>query len=217
MTDQITKAQDLHENVPPNWYFDSIRRNLGQRYWHTRRFGEVEKLIEPTQGKILDIGCADGVFTKVILDRSKADQIIGIDVLPTSISWAKNHWKKNHKMSFGVGDAHNLKYEANTFNAVFALEVLEHVFDPEKVLREVKMVLKKDGYAIFLVPTDSYLFRTIWFFWTKFWRGKVWDNTHIQSFYKGTLLDIARKVGFKIEVDKKFLLGMLQVIKVRKI
>lgn len=210
-------AQDLHENVPPDWYFDSIKRNLGQRFWHTRRFVEVEKLIEPTGGKILDIGCADGVFTKKTLDKSKADKIVGIDVLPTSVEWAKNHWKNNKKLSFEVGDAHNLKFPANTFDAVVALEVLEHVFDPQKVLWEIKRVLKKGGYAVFLVPTDSLLFKSIWYFWTKFWRGKIWDHTHIQSFQNESLLNLVKKVGFKIEVDKKFLCGMLQAVKVRKV
>lgn len=208
-------AVKLHENVPPDWYFRSIKENILQRYWHKRRFEEVSKLIEKTDGKILDIGCADGVFTKVIFEKAKPQKIIGVDILPKSVTWAKKHWK-NPKMEFTAADAENLKYKSNTFDAVFILEVLEHVNDPQKVLFDVKRILKKNGYAIFLVPTDSSLFRIIWFFWTKF-RGKIWKETHIQTYRNNYLARICKKAGFKIEEDRKFLLGMLQTVKVRKI
>ncbi|KKS10939.1 MAG: hypothetical protein UU67_C0091G0005, partial [Candidatus Daviesbacteria bacterium GW2011_GWB1_41_5] len=38
-------------------------------------------MIEPAGGKILDIGSADGTFTKVIIEKSKATKVVGIDVL----------------------------------------------------------------------------------------------------------------------------------------
>lgn len=172
-------------------------------------------MIELTGGKILDIGSADGTFTKVVLDKSNADQVIGIDVLKTSVNWANKHWRRNKKMRFMVGDAHNLKFDDQSFDAVFALEVLEHVFDPIKVLEEIKRVLIKGGYAMFLVPTESMLFRIVWFFWSKS-RGKIWKNTHVHAYRDDYLIKLCKQVGFTVERNKKFILGMLQVIKVRK-
>lgn len=213
-----TTAEELHEQVPPNWYYQSIRVDPFQRYWHKRRFKEVSRLIEPNGGKILDIGCADGMFSKVIFDKARADELIGIDVLKSSIDWANHHWRDNKKMKFMVGDAHRLKFKDNTFDAVFALEVLEHVFHPEEVLRDVKRVLKKGGYAIFLVPSDSLLFRTIWFLWLKFYpRGWVWRDTHIQTYRNNYLPKLCKKAGFYLEENKKFVLRMLHLVKVRKI
>lgn len=209
-------ASELHERVPPDWYFRSIKENILQRYWHGRRFTEVGKLIDPTGGRVLDIGSADGMFTKVILEKSHAESVIGIDVLRPSVNWANKHWKAYPQMKFRVGDAHNLDFKSNTIDAVVALEVLEHVFKPSFVLKEVKRVLKKGGYAVFLVPSDSLLFRIIWFFWTKF-RGKIWKETHIQTYRNNYLPRLARQTGFKVEVSKKFILGMLHAVKVRKI
>ncbi len=215
MKENTKTASELHKNVPPDWYYRSIKENVFQRYWHKRRFEEVSKLIDPVVGIVLDVGSADGMFTKVILDKSKAKKVVGIDVLKSSVDWANKHWKKNKRLEFKVSDAHSLAFESNIFSAVFALEVLEHVHKPKEVIGQIKRVLKKDGYAVFLVPTDSLLFRLIWFFWTKF-RGKIWDDTHIQSYTNSSLLDMCISVGFEVEVSKKFLLGMLHVVKVRK-
>lgn len=209
----------MHEHVPPDWYWQSLRVDPFQRYWHKRRFEEISKLINPIKGgKVLDVGCADGVFSKVILDKTKAEELIGIDVVKTSIAWAKKHWRKSKKMKFMVGDAENLDFKSNTFDAVFCFEVLEHVHNPEKVLQEFKRVMKKGGYGVFLVPSDSLLFRTIWFLWLNFYpRGWVWKETHIQTYRNNYLPKMCKKAGFKIEKEKKFNLGMLHAVKVRKV
>ncbi|OGM03120.1 hypothetical protein A2115_03455 [Candidatus Woesebacteria bacterium GWA1_41_8] len=211
-------AEELHERVPPNWYWESLRVDPFQRYWHRRRFQEVRKLIEPVEGEVLDVGSADGIFSKVILDKTRAKKLIGIEVLRTSVAWANKHWAKVKKMEFRVGDAHALKFPSNYFDAVFCMEVLEHVHRPEKVLGEFKRVMKKGGYGVFLVPSDSLLFRTIWYIWLHFYpRGWVWKDTHIQTYRGNLLLKLCRKAGFKVEKEKKFILGMLHVVKVRKI
>lgn len=211
-------AEQMHENVPPDWYFQSIRHNFLQRYWHNRRFEEVKKLAENTKGgMVLDIGSADGVFTRELLDATKAAKIVGIDVLQHSVDWAQKHWKRNKKMSFRVGNAHDLEFEDESFDAVFALEVLEHIHDPGQVFKEIRRVLKRGGYAVFLVPTDVIWFKLGWdYVWTKT-RGSIWDDTHIQSFSNDKLIKASKKAGFEIVESKKFLLGMLHAVKVRKV
>ncbi len=209
-------AVELHKDVPSNWYYRSIRENIFQQYWHRRRFEEISKMTTPVSGKVLDIGCADGVFTRVIMDKTKAKEIIGIDVLERSIEWSKKHWKKNKKMKFMVADAHKLPFRSNTFDAVFSLEMLEHVFYPMTVLNEVKRVLKRGGYAIFLVPSESLLFKIVWFLW-RFSGRMVWKDAHVQTYQNNYLLDICKEAKFKILESKKFLLGMLHAVKVKKI
>lgn len=217
MNDLEKKELKLHEQVPPDWYYQSIKLDPLQRYWHKRRFEEVSKLIEPVRGEILDIGCADGMFSKVVLDKSKARKLIGIDVLKTSVAWANKHWAKTGKMKFMVGNAHQLKFPTETFDAVVALEVLEHVYRPLDVLKEIKRILKKNGYAVLLVPADSSLFRIIWFFWLHFYpRGWVWRETHIQTYKNNYLPKLCKNAGFEVEANNKFILGMLQAVKVRK-
>jgi len=211
-------AEKLHEHVPPNWYYQSLRVDPLQKYWHKSRFTQIGQLIDRVNGEVLDVGSADGMFSKVILDKSRAKKLIGIEAVKSSVVWAKKHWKNVKNMEFRVGDAHKLTFGSNTFDAVFCLEVLEHVENPIVVLQEFKRVMKKGGYGVFLVPSDSNLFKFVWFLWLHFYpRGWVWKDTHIQTYRQNYLPRLCRKVGFTIEKDKKFNLGMLHAVKVRKI
>jgi len=215
----VNSAASLHGNVPPDWYYKAINkdRNIIRKYVHLARFRSVGGLVEPTNGKILDIGCADGMFTKVILDNSKASEIVGIDVLKSSVDWSNKHWKKDKRMRFIVGDAHSLPFNNSTFDAVFALEVLEHVFEPIRVLQEIKRVLKKGGYAVFLVPAETLLFKIIWYFWTKYTISRIWKETHIHAYSANFLVKLVNIIGFEKEVDKKIIFNTLHLIKVRKV
>lgn len=217
LTKSLKSAAQLHENVPPDWYHQSIKRNLLQRWWHKSRFKQVEALTEDVDGKILDVGAADGVFTKIIKDKATPYEIIGIDVLQSSVDWASNHWRNEKNMKFQLGNAHDLPFRTRTFDAVYILEVMEHVRDPHLVLKEAYRVTKKNGYIVALVPTDNLLFRIIWFIVTKFWWAKIWDDCHVQSFSKDNPLSKnVKKAGYEVEVDKTFWLGMLNIVKARK-
>ena len=205
----------LHANVPPDWYALSIRNNLLQRFWHTTRFREVGKLVTPA-GVVLDVGCADGTFTKVLLDRVHAQKIIGIDVLKNSIMFAKRRFARNKKISFRTADAHNLPFENEMFDAVFCLEAIEHVVDPLRVMREMHRVLKKGGYTIVLVPSESLLFRIIWWLWQKVPGKNIWEHTHLNNFSNDFLEELLTTSGFTVVGNKKFLLGMLYAVKAIK-
>lgn len=211
-----SKAAELHKNVPPDWYRKSIQENLLQRFWHLTRFKEVGKMVEKTGGEILDIGSADGTFTKIIVDRSKAKKVIGIDALKKSVSFSKKRFARSKAMTFRVADAHNLPFENNTFDAVYCLETLEHVEDPIRVIKEMYRVLKDEGYVVVLVPSENWLFKFIvWPLWT-LGKGKIWRGTHLNHFSSNQVLDVIRKNGFEIIENKKFLWGMLQAAKAVK-
>ena len=210
-------GEDLHGHVPANWYFESIKKDPLQKFWHKTRFREVRR-VTTEANSVLDVGCADGVFSNVIFKATRANKFIGLDVIKTSILWAKKHWANNKKMKFLVGDAHHLPFKSNSFDAVFCLEALEHVADPIQVFKEFKRVMKKQGYGVFLVPSDNDLFKVVWWLWLHFYpRGWVWRETHIQTYRNNYLVKIVKKAGFEIEVNKKFNLGMLHLIKVRKV
>ncbi|OGY09747.1 MAG: hypothetical protein A2782_02830 [Candidatus Blackburnbacteria bacterium RIFCSPHIGHO2_01_FULL_43_15b] len=211
----LARAAQRHKLVPPDHYARSIKQSFLHKFWHTRRFTQIGKMIEPSGGKVLDIGSADGTFTKVIVEKSKADGVIGIDVLPGSVSYAKRRFARSKVVSFRVADAHELPFLDKSFDAIFCLETLEHVEDPLKAACEMFRVLKEDGYAVVLVPNENFLFKTLWPIWLM-GPGKIWRGTHIQDLSAEEITEILKRSGFTIKETRKFLCGMLQAVKVAK-
>ena len=207
----IKTLQEIHEDVPADHYDKGIKDNLFQKYWHWRRFKEVLSVIKEVDGPVLDIGCHSGTFTEKILRKIKSKKIYGIDISPRAIELAK---KRIPFGNFQVADATNLPFKDNFFDAVFCLEVLEHVDDPKKVVDEIKRVLKISGYAILLIPTDNKLFQIVWSLWTLYY--PVWRHAHVQSFSENVLEELLKNAGLKIDLVKKFNLEMLKIIVVSK-
>ncbi len=199
--------QEIHEDVPADHYDKGLKKNVFQKYWHSRRFSEVLKVVKPVTGKILDIGCHSGTFTKRIVQKIGTDKVYGIDISPSAIKLAQVRIPFGH---FSVGDAQKLTFPANTFEAVFCLEMLEHVDDPAAVISEIKRVLKPGGYGVILVPTDNRLFRWVWFLWTMYY--SVWRHAHVQSFQGKELETMLKSFGFKIKQSKTFNQGMLKLV-----
>lgn len=204
---KIRSLIEIHEDVPADHYDRGIKHNLFQKYWHFKRFKEVLESIEKVDGPILDIGCHSGTFTQKILEKIGSRKIYGIDISKSAITRIKKKIPYGH---FKNGDATSLPYKANFFNAVFCLEMLEHVDHPQKVIAEIKRVLKKGGYGIILIPTDNRLFKIVWTLWTLYY--PVWRHAHVQSFTNSSLEDLIRKNNLTVKKVKKFNLEMLKLI-----
>jgi len=121
------------------------------RYANSRFFQTIEMFagsISPN--KILDIGCGEGKVLEQ-LRASHSAPSTGIDIDPTRICLAKSH---SGDIPFAVGNAQELPYEDNSFDFVMILEVLEHVGDPDIVLREAFRVTSK--FLLASVPNEPW-------------------------------------------------------------
>ncbi len=163
----------------------------------------------------MDIGSADGYFTRAILEFTHAQKIYGIDILKSSVTYAAKRYRHLKSLAFSVGDAHKLLFPNSKFSAVYILEALEHVFKADLVLKEIFRVLKPKGYVIILVPSENWLFRLGWPFWTHT-RGKIWNDTHIHFFSGQKLPGLVKQTGFTDIQVHTFILGMLLLVKARK-
>jgi 2-polyprenyl-6-hydroxyphenyl methylase/3-demethylubiquinone-9 3-methyltransferase len=164
-------------------------------------------------GRVLDVGCHGGRFTQEVVTRYPSSRISGIDMSQHAIRYAK---KRNPKVDFRVARAESLPYKNGSFDLVTCFEVLEHVEDPVQVVGEMRRVLSPQGYIMMLVPSENWLFRLVWFFWTRFGPGRVWHHTHVQKFHHETLDTLLSKNGFRIIRRKLFIFGMLLLILAQK-
>ena len=199
--------------VPPDYYAKGVQTNYLQKYWHNKKWFKLKEYLQGLgKSRLLDVGCADGTTTKQIARRLKNFKITGIDLYSKSIGFAK---KNNEKINFRVADTHNLPFKNQSFDVVTAIETLEHMSQPRLALSEIYRVLKKAGFLIVIQDTDSLLFRSIWWLWTK-WKGSVWKNSHLSCVKPEELLNMIKKTGFKIEKVEYINLRMELVVKAYK-
>lgn len=106
--------------------------------------------------RVLDIGCGDGWIEKMLLEKG-AKRVDGIDISSEVIKKAKKRRLK--KVTYQVGDAISIPFNKNTFDAVVAFEVLEHIppHGEAKMFSEVFRVLKPGG-DFFLSTPHKYWF-----------------------------------------------------------
>ena len=200
--------KNILEQVPEDYYFQGMKKNLFQYYWHTRKWKKLKNFLMGSKGSLLDIGCADGTTTYFIQKTFPKLKISGIDLYRKSISFAKARQKEKKSMiSFICADAHNLPFPRRKFETVVALEVLEHLKDPDRVLLEINRVLKKNGKLIIAQDTNSLLFNFIWWIWGKS-KGSVWKNSHINCCKPKELITKLKKAQFRVTKQEFHQLGM---------
>jgi ubiquinone/menaquinone biosynthesis C-methylase UbiE len=95
--------------------------------------------------RVLDIGCAYGVFT-VEMARIAASAV-GVDVAKPA---AASHIPPDlrGRLHFLVGDGRRLPFPDRHFDVVLASEVLMMIEDPSEILRELRRVLKPEGRIV---------------------------------------------------------------------
>ncbi|HUV71508.1 MAG TPA: class I SAM-dependent methyltransferase [Clostridia bacterium] len=100
--------------------------------------------------KVIDIGCGEGYPDKVICSQLPKIKLVGVDIGSQVLKKAK---EQNPKIEYCLGDVFKLNFKPAEFDLALILEVLEHLKEPEKAIKEVKKVAKK---AIFSVPSEPW-------------------------------------------------------------
>ncbi len=116
---------------------------------------EISHLLErpfPT-GYGLDLGCGDGLLTRIVLERVGHRSVVGIDPDPAEAALARHLGIYDEVLSI-PGDA--IPVTDETFDWVFSNSVLEHIDEIRPVLREVARVLKPGGVFLFTVPAEGF-------------------------------------------------------------
>ena len=96
------------------------------------------------QDHILEIGSGLGILAAQVAEQLPEGKMTGIE-------YAEDQLKKAPKdipnLHFVQGDAHHLPFDDNSFDVVYGRYILEHVFDPRRVVSEIRRVLKPGGHV----------------------------------------------------------------------
>lgn len=147
--------------------------------------------------RFLDIGCGNGNL--VFKAREKFSEVWGVDISNIRLERARlnvhSDTKKIHFLQCDVNEG--LPFNNSFFDTVTCIAVLDHVFNPPSLLKEVHRVIKLGGEFIVQVTNFAWLpYRFQLLLGKRPITGMEWSHLHI--FTKTSLCTLLADHGFKI-------------------
>lgn len=190
------------EPVPTGNTFDKYGSSnpVVRRLMHGFESTLEELWTKASPASILDVGCGEGVLTEQWADKLGGGRIVGIDLDDPKLKaeWAR---RQRPNLEYKVEDATNLSFADNEFDMASAIEVLEHVPDPERTVSEMARVAK--SWILVSVPREP------------LWRGlnmargayiKDFGNTpgHVNHWSKRSFVSMLSRFGTVEEARSPF-------------
>jgi ubiquinone/menaquinone biosynthesis C-methylase UbiE len=129
-------------------FFDAIEDYRYRDYapWMKEALG-----FERYSGKrVLEVGCGTG--TDLLQFARGGALVTGVDLTPGSIEIARRRFEVYGLAGqFAIGDAEDLAFPDESFDAVYTFGVLHHTPDTERAISEVGRVLRRGGRAIVMI------------------------------------------------------------------
>lgn len=97
---------------------------------------------------LLDCGCSNGDFTTKIAYRIGTQSVYGIEFMDEIAKEAEENGVSVYHANLDC----EFTIENDTVDVVVANQIIEHLYNPDRFVKEVYRVLKKGGYAIVSTP-----------------------------------------------------------------
>lgn len=152
--------------------------------------------------KVLDICTGRGTFMKVMIDTfSENTQFTGIDLKDEALEIARNTFA-NENINFIAMNAEILEFNDNSFDIVSLSNSLHHLPNYDIVLKEMKRVLKPDGYIIinemFCDNQSTKQNSHVWLHHFNADIDNILGNHHDKTYTKNKLMQIVSERDFKV-------------------
>ena len=165
-----------------------------------------ELFVKANPQTLLDVGCGEGVLTHEWAKRVDG-QVVGIDLDDPHLH---AEWEKRQapNLEYRVLKAENMPFEDKSFDVASAIEVLEHVPDPEHTVAEMARVAR--GHLLVSVPREP-LWRGLNMARGAYWKDLGNTPGHLNHWSKRSFVQLLSKHGEVVEARSPFPWTMLLV------
>ena len=140
----------------------------------------------------LEVGSGEGRWTPRFLERTK--NVIGIDISPKILEVAKEFLKSERykNITFQLGDAENLDFENNSFDAVTLIRVIALLPHPVKAIEESNRVLKINGHLVLNAYNGDYMSAK------RYYNDLSSNHSKVTIYREKEIVELLNKKGFDV-------------------
>ena len=142
------KEKEKFNKIAEEWW-DSSGKFAPLHKINPLRANYISDRVDLDNKQILDVACGGGLLTEALF--KKGGIVSGIDISDVAIHTAKNHAESaNIDVNYVLGEAEELLPEnKERFDVVTCLEAIEHVPDPNQLVKTCSNLCKKEGDIFF--------------------------------------------------------------------
>ena len=144
--------------------------------------------------RILDAGCGNGSCTARLAEAGF--EVWGVDISERAIEYAKERYPQAVFCCASLEE--QLPFEDGTFDAVYAGDVIEHIYDTRRMIAELCRVLRPGGMLFISTPYHG-LLKNLSIALLNFEKHFDPTGTHIRFFTKRSLKKLLLEGGFRVE------------------
>ena len=145
-------------------FLEKLAMNNPVRFYIQRHFEVplLEKLGAQIEDmNVLEVGCAHGVGTQILLDRWNAKKVYAMDLDEDMLKIARKRLTgySEDRLELNIGDVTRIDAENESYDAVVNFAAIHHVPDWQSALAEIARILKPGGFFIFQEVTAQWILR----------------------------------------------------------
>jgi ubiquinone/menaquinone biosynthesis C-methylase UbiE len=209
-TDHAFTADDYDEQ----YFVGHIRRYEEGVYGN--RVAWIARYLDGVEGKrLLDAGCGIGFFSEVA--RAKGASVVSLDFSPSALRVYRR--RRGDGPSLLAGSVEELPFADSSLDYAMAIDVIEHLYRPDRLLAELHRVVRPGGRVIVETDNDATFFTKKGFRRVNHWlqsktslgkrleriRAEVPSSSlHVQTFDLRSLRRALAKAGFRVVRSETF-------------
>ncbi|MCC6695731.1 MAG: class I SAM-dependent methyltransferase [Candidatus Hydrogenedentes bacterium] len=183
MQDTTSKAERVHRaprKEEKNFWFEARNRII---VCSIRRYFSTAKAF-------LEIGCGNGVVLQAIHEAFPEIDLFGADVSKARLTEARQYFERP---AYWQLDARNIPFK-DELDLVGAFDVIEHIEEDERVLKELYKALTTGGGLLLTVPQHPFL-----------WSPRDEWLTHVRRYRRCELIRKVQTAGFEVRMVTSFI------------
>jgi SAM-dependent methyltransferase len=154
--------------------------------------------------RVLEIGAGSGVIARPLVEVNNCE-VVALEINPVSVEKLKAFCKSVYSVDLNDRNWPLALAAEGKFDVVIAGDVLEHLYDPWSVLKDMKSLLNDDGHILLSLPHAGYCGMLACLAQEDFAYGEwgLLDKTHIRFFGVHNIQALHDNAGLAIE-DSRF-------------